>query len=456
MSRVEKLLLSEQYVFEVNVQYKSDIYAGELVLTPDSIKLEIMGEDRNKDTSIMRDFWLLSDIEVLRAYNGNDSFLLYGVKPIRALSKTLNRVKGKGFFKIVLEIDYVIFSQSHLAGSQEFCSVSIYSSSIQNLIGRTSTQKAILETKKHGAEFVILTEGAEFCYAYNYHRSYSPTKKLEEIRPLLFSQIHGGFIEQLSIINDFFILFSFLNGSELDVEEIVLCREGIYSSLNSSFYYPKNRFLKLEVKAQILYPWHANEGIGIESFGFNESHLKKYFSLTAKEKSYFSKYLRYKRIGNIEERFLGYFRVLESCCREEGTYVDIEVLEIFIKKIASVIEDSFLSEKKKLTPLTQRLKGLNRQKYNTETCIRKLVLSIEEITKIDWLYSKNDIKSICDLRNNITHANSYSLDEIEPMTNFIESLLVFSLLKLLDVEAMERVKVLSRLDAFRGAIKYAS
>jgi hypothetical protein len=80
MVKLEKLFLSEQYAFEVNVQYENDTYAGELFLTQDSIKLEIMGEDRNKDTGTMTDFRSLADIGVLRAYKGNDNFLLYGIK----------------------------------------------------------------------------------------------------------------------------------------------------------------------------------------------------------------------------------------------------------------------------------------------------------------------------------------------------------------------------------------
>lgn len=453
MTKLEKLSLSEQYAFEVNVQYENDTYAGELFLTPDSIKLEIMGEDRNKDTGIMRDFRSLADIGVLRAYKGDDNFLLYGIKHVRGVSKTLNRLKGKGFFKIVLEIDYVIFSRYHLLINQEFCSFSIYSSSIQRLIGRTFTQERLLEENSPGEEFLVITDEVVFCYAYDYRSSHDSTKKIEEICPHLFGQMMGTLIEFLAVINDLFTVFSFLNGSELEIEEIILRKEGGLSSLDSSLYYPTNRFLKPRAKTSAFFSWHANRGNYIDSCGFKDSHLTKYFSLENTEKSYFSKYLRYKRVDSVEERFLGYFRVLESCCRKDGIYVDFDILESFIGKTKDIITSFFPVEKKQLLSLVQRLKKLNRQKYNTETCIQRLMSSIDGI---DWVYSKIDVKRICDLRNDITHANDYSLDEIEPMTNFIESLLVFSLLRLIDVSEVEIVKVLSRLDVFKRVIKHAS
>jgi hypothetical protein len=40
--------------------------------------------------------------------------------------------------------------------------------------------------------------------------------------------------------------------------------------------------------------------------------FSNYFSLDLSELSHYGKYVKYRRMENVEERFLGYFRILEK------------------------------------------------------------------------------------------------------------------------------------------------
>ncbi len=131
---------------------------------------------------------------------------------------------------------------------------------------------------------------------------------------------------------------------------------------------------------------------------------------------------------NPEERFLGYFRILESLCFNKKSYLDEVLLEKLSNRIKPYLIKVF-GDKKSVTSFLKGLPRYNNSKYNTQKCILDFYLKIPVLLSGTWKLEKSNIGEICKLRNDITHANDYSISDsrLEENVKFIEVLLVFSL-----------------------------
>lgn len=69
---------------------------------------------------------------------------------------------------------------------------------------------------------------------------------------------------------------------------------------------------------------------------------------------------------------------------------------------------------------------MNQAKYNTASCIGKFLRSLPAPFQEDLHFKGDDIKKICDLRNDLVHANIFTANETEIYfyTLFVNALLV--------------------------------
>lgn len=457
ISRTTELNLADSYEFEVIVNFKNNTFAGELTLSPNGVRLEIMGNE-SLNENFSRDFFYLDEDTVIHARDGNDNFLLYKFKPIRALSKTLSRLDNKGFFKVVFNVAYVIFSPYHLKQNQQFLGFSIRSEQINNLFGTTKISQELLNNQDSGYEFGIETENYTLGYVYDYYYLYDQSKRVQELKP----SINVNFFENANNLQNSLIflkqirnVFSFLYGSDIQIDQITYFSQGSFGDLDAFLYYPTATKSQNNAANPILTRYVGNQAFANGGKdGFTIDHLANFLSLNEKECSYFEKYLRYKNMTNIEEKFLGFFRILESCVYLRKSYVSDELLIEYLAKVKQLIETDFNDNLKPLNSLTARLKTLNYQKYNTQTCILKFYKSIIPLQTQHWIYAPSDIEHLCKLRNDITHANEYELDNIDKKTKFIEVLTVFCLLELLEVEKSTILSTLQNLAGYRSIVKY--
>jgi len=131
---------------------------------------------------------------------------------------------------------------------------------------------------------------------------------------------------------------------------------------------------------------------------------------------------------NTEDRFLGYFRVIESLTRKQKEYLDPEKLNDLLIRSKPFLHKKF-KDKKNVNSFIKGITRYNKSKYNTAKCIQDFYNEIPSATTKYWKYQKHDIQKICQLRNDITHANDYQItnQELYLITCFIELLLIFAL-----------------------------
>lgn len=157
--------------------------------------------------------------------------------------------------------------------------------------------------------------------------------------------------------------------------------------------------------------------------------FSNYYILSNREVDFFTRYLRYKRLKSNEEKFLGYFRILERLVHDTGTYVDVNKLENLLEKSQEYLIKKLECRRKDIKSFAKRILNANSGKYNTATCITHFLEVLPEELKNNMQYGKPDIGKICTLRNDMTHANEYEVSEkdLYNYTNFVHQLLVYAL-----------------------------
>jgi len=113
--------------------------------------------------------------------------------------------------------------------------------------------------------------------------------------------------------------------------------------------------------------------------------------------------------------------------------------------------------KKEVKGFLRGIGRYNNSKYNTEKCIidfyRKLPAGIKEA----WRLKQDAITAICNLRNDISHANDYfeTSDDLLSKCAFVESLLIIALLETIGVPINVGAKVIHRLAGAHHLRKYS-
>jgi hypothetical protein len=160
----------------------------------------------------------------------------------------------------------------------------------------------------------------------------------------------------------------------------------------------------------------------------------------------FGKYIKYRHLENPEERFLGFFRLLEKLCLQKESFLPEEKLISLLKRSRSLLIRYF-DDKKNVERVLDRLIGWNNSKLNTAGCITKFFKNIPKDLRQRWIYGANDINNICGLRNDLTHANEVEPEayEVEMKAKFIEVLLVMRLLIAIDVPIEDAALIAPRL-----------
>ncbi len=438
---LENLELNKSYKFDVVVEDGKNSFAGKLNLTPEKCTITIMGEQNEERNCTIG--WYNTDKLVCNDLN--KKFLLYDLKCNSGRSSAISRYpKPIGYFEITFEVGFVIFFSSNISNYNSFRSICIHSKTICDWIGNTEKQEEIIRSYQRKEpifndldkliEFTVDVSGlGRLRVSYNLSIfSLTPEFKSGISFPpslnIVFTK--GNNAKEIKHTYDrIYNLFAFLTGDELSISRIDIGYTYSNYSNTGSLYYPSRTVGKKFSHNYIFYPLGKN--IKYDSIGLPPMPLEtinNYFSLSDLDVEYWGKYLKYKRMENVEERFLGFFRILEALCSKKKAYLDEDLLADLCRRIKPYLIKKF----KDRSNVKSFIKGLprhNRSKYNTEKCIQDFFELIPKELSYAWKFGKKDIGNICKLRNDITHANNYyvSESEIEEKTKFIETLLILSL-----------------------------
>lgn len=439
-SEDKTLNLLQSYEFDVLVGENNNWFAGKLTLSPKIIVFRIVGEECGKRK--FKDKW--RNKEYLICKDINKTFVLFDLRVIAGQEQALGyHPDGIGFFEYSYTVEYVIHFPGDIFNDFSIIGMRIHSSTIADWIGNTNKQKRISNkyssdsTKAFDREelFEFAVNIADKIFLgiyYNVSTYWSPHEFKSGLMfpPSLIvdfkEKMDGRSIKQQ--FEKICTLFNFLVGRTLFIEEVQLVPSRRLIN-NASMYYASGNKKQIDNNQPILFP------LG-KDIRFNESStpmlplclFENFYLLDDTEYGYFAKYLRYKSMSNPEDKFLGFFRLLEKLTFKAREFVDADQLDQLISRAKPYLYKKF-GEKKDVDSFLRGIPRHNRSKYNTEKCVQDFFRSIPETMTTNWKYKKNDIGGICKLRNDIVHANDYYIsdtDLIERMY-FIEILLIFSL-----------------------------
>lgn len=458
----KSLAISEVHEFSGTVVDGQNTFAAKLHLSPEKITLSIMGEQNEQRHCELG--W--GNIENLIFRDGNKTFLLHELRFTSGRDRVISRhPEAISFFESVFEVAYVIYSHLPLGKGDLVKSINIQSNKISKWIGNTNKQEKIIEAFINKEEMFdspdklielrTQLEGiGDLCIGYNLEMHHSSPDFSAGIRfppsitiLFLYDQPTDEVMKRFLGLYD---LLAFFIGNDFFIEQIDIFFESGPFGKEGSLYYPSIATNPKYERDYSLFPLGRDirfDTLGLPSLPIDS--FNKYYLLNEVTRSYFSKYLKYKRMENSEERFLGYFRLLESLCFKKKSYLDEELLKD-VCAIAKPWMRKKFGDRRSVDSFLSGILRYNNSKYNTAKCIQDFYLKIPKNISSKWKIKKSDISDICELRNDITHANDYYISptELAEKEKFIEVLLNYSLFEKLGVELSLAGIVMPRLSGY--------
>lgn len=362
------------------------------------------------------------------------------------------------FFEYEFDIGFITYNKSSHLFNKKIEGLVIDSTILKNWIGHTTTQNKILEnigSKNFGnidrCEFKTKLNnygalGLSYKITSGYD-SFSSTKKSHPEFIILFESPKD--IESIhDEIKKIYNLLIFFIGYDFDINSVKLLPYESFNTQKVSAYFSWNFPTKLDYT---LFPLGHNLKFDqLELPSLPLISFDKYYNLSEADLTLYSRYHGYSRMKSDEEKFLGFFRLLEKLTYQVSPYVSDESLDKVIKTSKSYLQKRLQGKPQDIKAFLKRIPHLNKSKYNTQTCISKFYdrLPIQLTEKIS--FKKQDLQEICKLRNDITHANHFLVTEekLYKFTLFIKVLLYLALLEKIGIDIQIYWKIATRFENF--------
>jgi hypothetical protein len=454
----ERLQLGKSYQVGVVVKNNGTSFAGNLSLSPEGCSLVVRGDEIEGRASTLD--WRA--IDELQCSSSQGTFVLRGLTGRSGSSRTLERHPlAIGYFEIHYAVAQVIFDHGHVSGPNRYRGFEISSPSIAQWIGSTTTQHRIIAASERNtlfsddappiAEFEVDVPGlgnvaVTYQLSMGYLKDFSVGVNFPPVLSVIFDAPRSA-AETISAIQEIETLMSFLLGYPLAAEQIHLITRD--RGFNPSSLYVARHDHDMP-GAEHRYPLFAlGHNLSHDQLGLPPLPIEVFpthMGLPDGSRAFLKKYLRYRQLANPEERFLGFFRLLEKLCYQSESFLPTEPLQNLLNRATPFLVRHF-NDKKNVTSLLKRMDRLNRSKLDTAGCIRRFMVDMPAATLKRWRYGPDDLQAICKLRNDLTHANELEpdTDDIEMKAKFIEVLLVVRLLVHIGVSLANASAISARL-----------
>jgi hypothetical protein len=448
--RITELALNQSYFFKVIYREGGAGFAATLELTPDLITFKVMTE-RSCDLS-----WNAVEAE---CDDLNNKFILKGLYCVGSRSATISDIPSVGFFEIEFTVESVVFCCGQGPIDGKFEALQIHSQTVNDWVGHTTTQEKILEANHRNedvqpflTEFLAEANDNEVIgVQYNGTYSHSPLSYEQSFSfpPSLFytlgseENVRSPFSAYTKIYN----LLAFLTGVEPSVQRVGLEYDCYGRTGRGSLYFVNDSLKPKRSDTYIMFPLGKDprfESWGLAPFPLTSFSL--YFDPDSDLSDILAKYVKYRNMGNVEDRLLGYFRLLEKHCYKQKNYLPEELFVRF-SRIAKGWTKANGLKSKDVKSFEAGLKRFNDKKYNTHKCVTDFLHSLPEQVQRGLGITSDLLTTICKLRNDITHANKYHADEnkIHACTAYVHHLLIFAILEKLNVVLNDVSKLTGRL-----------
>ena len=447
---VKELHLSETYNFSVLVKSMDQTFAADLHICPEIVTLRIMGE-----TDTARKFELDSwKIDELRCFSLRDSFVLVGLSFLKGGWRSVGPNK-RNYFENTYEVQelFHVHSGNGIASNTKISKINLHSPSVAQWLGYTRLQHKVIDHYHDGTlraqpygfnvELSCKTdEDAALVISYDIHEGYSLSSFQSQMTFLPTAGAEFISTRDLSTlphtIADLLAIFSFVCGGPLALDRIAFQPAAVFGTTGS--YYRKGLGRNAEHGYRpILISFNTFSAPELETTAVSwEKIFHSYFRLAEDLRNLFHKYLTYRALDSIEERFLGFFRLLEKLTFQKATFVDPNQLAMLLKRVKPFLIRRF-GNKDGVASLIRGISRLNESKYNTEKCVATLFHRLPQEMTSNWKLTTKELASVCKLRNDMVHANNHQVseDELLSMMVFVELLLTAALAEQISIPAGE-------------------
>lgn len=450
-NRVEELELNKEYFFDVVYREGDTGHAATLHLTPESIKFKVTSERR---------FNLSWGAAEAICDDHHNVFLLKGLYCIAGREATISHIPYVGIHEYEFTVDAVYFCPGGAPEDGKFESINIFSTTVNEWVGYTTTQQKIFEAsfkredvEPHLIEFSArANEDEEIGVQYNakFRQSHTLYEQGFTFEPSIFYSLSTpkNASDPFSVYTKVHNLLAFLTGVEPFVQSIAIHYDLYGFSKRGSLYCTNSSRLSMQRDTYAMFPLGKDprfDDWDIAPFPLTSFEL--YFNSESELPDLLSKYVKYRGMSNAEDRLLGYFRLLEKHCYNKKYYLDEELFVRFSRLAKRWVKANSELKSKQLRNFEGGLKRFNGQKYNTEKCVTDFFRSLPDAIQKGLGVTTDLLAEICTLRNNITHANKYHIDDtrLHALTAYIHHLLIFAILDKLSVDLNGVVNLTGRL-----------
>ena len=430
MNKIDKLFLNEKFFLDVKVQYDINYWvAGKLNINQKKIVLLMYGELNTKSSyKSNRTFKKLICTNYL-----NSNFILLDVKLFKSQNSRLN--ENIGSFYDEYEVSEILFNSKNNVKIDNFIQLSFSSKDLQKWIQTTNLQRKILDNyllKEHNnidlKEVVIDIENMYLIIHYPTTRyldssnnragiKFKPTINLSFQQEVSFEYIRKKYFELLNLL---YLVF----GYDLNIDEINLLND------ESSFSYFYKQKLDRTYDKNVFIPLGHNLKFNNNIMETPLSIFQNYFKLDDYKKSFFKVFRKYKMFHYTEDKFLGYFRILENLMFDKKEKFTESYMKIYLENI-NLSDEEKLEEKSKLE------KNLDKSIIDRKEKIKFIVFHNKFINVVSDNYKLKvnftDVEEIVKLRNDISHFNDYKITQnnLEKYIDYLEILVNYVLLRLI-------------------------
>lgn len=458
----DRFFLQTSCCENVQIERGDHYFNADLNYSPGGISLTIRGEEHGTRMLEMYDI----EVDKLYCYGKNKFLTLYGLKKRKSRESALGsdfQADRPWYVEIEYSVSYFLVSKNGFL-RERISKIKIFSGDIARWVGLTEKQKEIASLgfdayKSDGLVGCVLLAGKKEHWeiAYNLQifedlGDFSAGIKFPPSFDVFIDGVEGALL--LKKIREIFSFLFFLLGFDAAPDRVEL------SSTDSSegsihLYFPcdgisdktPNRFPTFPLAHKNLRGVTFGSPLPLDVFD-------KFYSLEGDSKAIFRAFQRYSTLESVEEKYLGYFRLLEKLTRKTGYYVSGDTLKILSKDVRGLLM-GYGESKKDIKSFLGGLKRVNGSKYNTEKCFSdfrdSLPLKFLDECSSEYL----DMGMLCAFRNDIVHENGHVMDEgrIFKYATFMRFMLIFAISKELLCMSFEFVLESIKRDRYYFLIK---
>ncbi|MEN4927510.1 hypothetical protein ABEI22_00195 [Erwinia billingiae] len=437
-------------------------YAAELRITRSHIEVRFFDFSRK----MKRDFSDLLSLETAVFYGGGEFFRLFGLELSESSFRLLGQVDS--FNDYTFSAKGFLCSNNDLNYINTYQALSFYSKGISQWFGNTSKLNKIINEsminkmpEKEGlVEFKRTIKGVGEIGGY-YSYKYGGLEGIHTVGMSVMPHVTLHFENEVDLNGlldnyiSLYMLMRLLIGTQLDFTTIKVHVSDKERNHGISLYLPEKSNTGRELHSSMSLPYSSPYHDESEK-NFPLHIFDNYFSEERKETNLLiKKFINYSLIDSDEEKFLGFYRIVERATFKQSYYVDESELSALLDRSKVIIQ-----KKLKCLSVSKFKRAViraNRSKENTETCIRHYIKSMPLEFVIRMGLDKIKVDDLCKVRNNITHQPLFSVSAEKLHDCMVTSKILSIIILMCELEiSYELIEEVANLNGWKEGVLHST